>query len=247
MLKHLSRINQRALLIVAGVIALIAAVLDITSASPWWTSVLSPLAVFLAVIALLIDRTGRTGRKVLLGVLATGALVAVGLLVANTAVVLSSRNEATPPLATCVIAEENHDGYITRYDAGPAGSKWWVSYALLTNPCDRPITLTSIERTGVLEPGFDWTGKALVGWPSARQPAQAFFTQEPDSRIWSTPLEGAVLRPGQTVQVLVELTLVEAKAPARQVPPAKLSWSTNNSKDSLTLQPILRLCGCATE
>jgi hypothetical protein len=61
------------------------------------------------------------------------------------------------------------------------------------------------------------------------------------------PLEGYRLQPGEVVQILVQVTLLEATSPARQVPAATLASKLNATSSTLALTPTIRICGCAME
>jgi len=129
---------------------------------------------------------------------------------------------------------------LTRYEV-PNGSNWWVSYAVLTNPCPANVTLRSIEQADPQQASdMGWTGKSGV-MPATETP-DAFWPASQTRAMSAVP--NYIVAPGAKVQIVAEVTQVPGEDP-HGIPGLKLRLSGKDGPSTyLALHPDFSFCSC---
>lgn len=151
-------------------------------------------------------------------------------------VAVSEPSRATA--ASCVrLTDVGAGGEFTRYRA-TAGSTWWVTYAVLANPCGHTLTLVGVQPAGPLQ-GSDvqWTGRAGAALPDAVVTAVWASTDG----IAAAPVNGWEVAAGQQVQILAEVRQI-AGAGVHGVPALTLTaTSPQGAQTQVRLTPEVAL------
>ena len=151
-------------------------------------------------------------------------------------------NRPPPPAPQVTVAcggptNISSSGTYTRLEAA-AGSQWWVTIGVLRNDCKSAITLSQVFQQDQGSGLVTWTGRTGVYKP---KDAPFAFWPMTDAPPFS-PLEGAKLDPGSTVQ-LVALVMQPDKS-LNKVPNFSLSFFANSLFATLSLRSSVRICGC---
>lgn len=178
----------------------------------------------------------RSGTSRSLGFLAAGLLATAGLAGCSTQSIPSPVAPSTAAGAACdqlATVGTGGDYEYTRYQARP-GSTWWVTYAVLSNPCDEPIQLVELQPGGPLS-GADaqWTGRAGAATPA--HVVTALWVSS--TATTPAPVGGREVTPGARVQVIAEVRQGPGTDPHR-APALTLTTRTGHGAQSqLELAP----------
>lgn len=150
------------------------------------------------------------------------------------------------PEGACTPKFDTPSGDNVRYEAGRPGSRWWVSFATMTNTCTTSVNLVGLSTVpsgtvGATQVPMKWTGNTRIRLlPPAEVPTMFFK----DGAFPLRPLESADLAPGQAAQILGEIEIADSVNPAR-VPTVELRYRLGQVPGAETLRLGLSMCNCA--
>ncbi|MGW5240551.1 hypothetical protein ACWEOW_16600 [Monashia sp. NPDC004114] len=132
-------------------------------------------------------------------------------------------------------------GTVTRFAAAP-GSTWWVTYTVISNPCDQPAKLTGL-RLGGQQPGSGavWSGDSKVQVLKEGEIPNAIL---PGGTSSGPSVAGYTIPPSQRVEVVALVTAGGGTDMSHRVPALRLGLTDGGGADELLLAPDLRLCAC---